>query len=254
MIVRKRLLLPLLAFCLLSVQFKTQAAPQKSSEKTFKVSGPVVLEVKTGSEDLSVRGGEDGNVVVRCIVRPQSDHDYDDEDAQRASHYIQSHLPVRQDGNRIVIEPLTERAMMRRVNVQYEITAPANSRLTYETGSGDLSVEAIKGPVESSSGSGDVRARSVKEGVRVHTGSGDVTLEDMSKGPIEVSTQSGDVMVQLDPKAGYDLSAHTGSGDFSVNSQLTLEAGDTSHDIHGKVRGGGAAVTLRTGSGDIQID
>jgi len=231
-----------------------RAADQKSFERTFKVAGAVELMVKTSSEDLKVRGGDDGQVLVRCILKAQNDHDFDDEDVEKAGQYIESHLPVRQEGNRVLIDPLGNREMFHRVNVEYELTVPPNSKLTYETGSGDLIVEDIRGPVDYSSGSGDVQIRSVQDGIRVHTGSGDVSLEDVGKGAIEVSTQSGDVSVRLDTHAGYDVTAHTGSGDFSIAPEFTLEAGDTKNDVRGKVRGGGTPVKLRTGSGDIRVD
>ncbi len=252
-----RLTTPLLALLVVCTQSKSLGGPtteQKPIERTFKVTGAVVLEVKTGSEDLRVRGGDDGQVLVRCILKSQNDHDFDDEEVEKAGQYIESNLPVRQEGNRISIDPLGNRDRFRRLNVEYELTVPANARLTYETGSGDLVVEGIHGPVDYSSGSGDVKISSVQEGIRVHTGSGDVSLEDVGKGAIEVSTQSGDVSVRLDSKAGYDVTAHAGSGDFSIAPEFTLEAGDTKSEVRGKVRGGGTPVKLRTGSGDIRVE
>lgn len=249
--------IPLFVLFVVGTQSQALAAPpvdQKSFERTFKVAGAVELEVKTGSEDLKVRGGEDGQVLVRCILKTQSDHDFDEADVEKAAQYVESNLPVRQEGNRILIDPLGNREMLRHLSVEYELTVPANARLTYETGSGDLLVEAIRGPVEYSSGSGDVQVRSVQEGIRVHTGSGDVSLEDVGKGTIEISTQSGDISVRLDSHAGYDVTAHTGSGDVSVAPEFTLEAGDTKSEVRGKIRGGGTPVMVRTGSGDIRIE
>lgn len=247
-------LVALLVVCTQSKSLAGQAADQKSFERTFKVAGAVELVVKTGSEDLKVRGGDDGQVLVRCILKTQNDHDFDDADVEKASQYIESNLPVRQEGNRILIDPLGNREMFRHLNVEYELTVPANSKLTYETGSGDLIVDGIRGPVDYSSGSGDVQVRSVQDGVRVHTGSGDVSLEDVGKGAVDVSTQSGDVSVRLDSLMGYDVTAHTGSGDFSIAQEITLEAGDTKSEVRGKVRGGGTPVKLRTGSGDIRVE
>jgi DUF4097 and DUF4098 domain-containing protein YvlB len=76
----------------------------------------------------------------------------------------------------------------------------------------------------------------------------------MGKGAIDVDTSSGDVFVRLDSKAGYDVTAHTGSGDFSIAQEITMEAGDTRSEVRGKVRGGGNPVSVRTGSGDIRIE
>lgn len=247
----------LLVLLVIGTQSKSWAAPEadlKSTVRTFKVNGAVELVVKTGSEDLRVRGGEDGQVVIRCIIKAPNDDNSDDEDLEKAAQSVESNLPVRQEGNRILIDPLGNRELLRRLNVEYELTVPANTRLTHETGSGDLMVEAIRGPVDFRSGSGDAQIRSVQEGVRVHTGSGDVSLEDVGEGAIEVETHSGDAMVRLDSKTGYDVTARTGSGDFSIAPELTLEASDTRSEVRGKVRGGGTPVSVRTGSGDIRIE
>jgi len=231
------------------------AVAQKPIERTLKVNGAVALEARTASEDLSVRAGDDATVFIRCIVKAQNDSDRDDDAVQKTAQFLESNFPVRQEGNHISIERLGDPELLRHTNLLYELTVPANTKLTFATESGDLSVEGIRGPVEFTSSSGDVRVRSVRESVRVHTSSGDVDLEDSGNGGIEVETTSGDVTVRLASQVGYDLSAHTGSGDFSIAApELKLEPGDTKHEMHGKLRGGGAPLTIRTGSGDISID
>ncbi len=254
---RFRWLVPLLALITLGPQGAGSAAPAatpQSLERTLKVNGALELEVRTGSEDLSVRSGDDESVVIKCIVRPQNDGDDDNDEPENNPTVVESDLRIRQEGNHISIDPIEDRAKLRHLNVRYEITAPVNTRLSYEAGSGDLNVEGIRGPVEYTSGSGDVRVLSAQERIHVHTGSGDVSLEEVGRGAIEVETQSGDVDVRLAPQAGYDLTAHTSSGDISVAPELTLEPGDVKNDVRGKVRGGGKEVRIRTGSGDIRIE
>lgn len=230
------------------------ALAQKMVERNFKVSGAVEIEARTASEDLAVRAGGDGSVLLRCLVKPQNDSGDDSDAVERTTQFLESNLPVHQDGNHLSIDRLGDPEMLRHVSVLYELTVPANAKLTFTTGSGDLSVEGIHGPVEFTSGSGDLRVRSVRDKVRAHTGSGDVELEDSGNGGIEVETSSGDVAVRLASQVGYDLSAHTGSGDFSIAHEFNLEPGDTKRDVRGKLRGGGTPLTIRTGSGDIRID
>lgn len=230
------------------------ALAQKTLERNFKVSGAVEIEAETASEDLAIRTGENGSVLIRCVVKPQNNSDDDTSAVEKTEEFLESNMPVHQDGNHLSINRLGDPQLLRRVNVLYELTVPANTKLSFTTRSGDLSVEGIHGPVEFNSGSGDLRVRSVRDKVSAHTGSGDVELEDSGNGGIDVETSSGDVVVRLASEAGYDLSAHTGSGDFSIAHDFTLEPGDTKRDVRGKVRGGGAPLTIRTGSGDIRID
>jgi hypothetical protein len=230
------------------------AGVQKSFERTFRVNGAVEIEARTGSEDLKIRTGDNGSVLVKCVIKPQGDRRYEGADIERISQLLEAHLPVHQEGNQIVIGRLEDREMLRHVNVLYELLVPLDTRLTYETDSGDLAVEGIQGPVEFTSGSGDIHLASVRESIHAHTGSGDVILEGVGKSSVEVETTSGDVKLNLAPESGYDLSAHTVSGDFSIAPEFTLEPGDTKNDVRGRVRGGGSPVKISTVSGDIRID
>jgi len=234
--------------------FSTDAFARQSIERNLKVTGVVELEVRTGSEDLVVRAGEAGSVAVTCVVKPQNDSDDENYEVEKTAQYLDSHLPLHQEGNHISIEPLGDREMLRHSNIIYELTVPPDTSVTFKTGSGDLSVEGIRGAVDFTSGSGDMRLKSVQGSVRAHTSSGDVSLEEMGKGGIEVETQSGDVAIKLASESGYDLSAHTSSGDFSIGPEFALEAGDTKNEVRGKIRGGGTPLHLRTSSGDIRVD
>ena len=259
MAIRRWLSIGVLAFLATGIPVSLSAFPaaaQQSVERSFKVGAAVELVVKTGSEDLEVRAGDAVTVRIECTIKPQNnyrDHGADSEDFERVSQFLETHLPVRQEGNRISIEPL-EQGMLRHANIRYDVTVPADTRLTFETGSGDLIVEDIRGPVEFTSSSGDMKLRSVRESVHVHTDSGDVVMEDVGQGGVDVETQSGDVVAHLASQAGYDLKLHTDSGDYSVTPDLTLQAGDTKKEVRGKIRGGGKPVNIRTASGDIHVD
>jgi hypothetical protein len=229
------------------------ALAQRTIERTLKVTGPVEIEAHTASEDLSVQAGPEGSVHIRCVVRPQNDSG-ENAYVEKAAEYVEANLPVRQEGNRISIERLGEPELLRHANLLYELTVPSNTKVTFNTAAGDFKVEGIHGPVEFNSASGDMSVRAVPESVRAHTSSGDVVLDESGIKGIEVSTQSGDVSVRLAANVGYDFSAHTSSGDFSIAHEMTLSPGDTKHDVNGKLRGGGAPLTIRTASGDIRIN
>jgi DUF4097 and DUF4098 domain-containing protein YvlB len=256
MMARMRWLLPLAALLTLGIQaeFLPGSPPALHPlERTFKVNGPVDLRVKTRSEDLTVRRGEDGTVSIKCIVMFRNGDD-DIGESGNGSPLAEADLRIHQDGNQISIDPIEDSGRIRGLNVRYEVALPANSRLSYEAGSGDLSVDGIRGPVEYTSGSGDVQVRSSRESIRIHTGTGDVNMEDVGDGEIEVETHTGDVHVSMSSGAGYDLTAHTGTGDISVAHEITVEAGDTKNEVRGKVHGGGRPVKIQTGTGDIRVE
>jgi Putative adhesin len=126
------------------------------------------------------------------------------------------------------------------------------------TGSGDVEVEETSaGDIELHTGSGNVTARGIQGGFRGETGSGDVTAEGTQTGSWEIHTGSGNVHVRLPANAAFDADISTSSGSIDVGSPIEMtvqgRVDDRHRQIHGKVRGGGPLLKVRTGSGDIQI-
>jgi Putative adhesin len=125
-------------------------------------------------------------------------------------------------------------------------------------GSGDIEIEETgPGDVELHTGSGDINVRGIQGGFRAEAGSGDVTAEGTQNGTWEVRTGSGNVHVRLPANAAFDADISTSSGTVDVEypMEMTVQGRvqETRKSIRGKVRGGGALLSVRTGSGDIQI-
>jgi hypothetical protein len=259
-----------------------------SFERGLKVSGPVDIDVSTGSGDIRVYPGEPGTVRVRGKINAH-DNSGDSNAAQRVRD-LEQNPPVQQDGNHIRIGNLEDRELTRNVSIDYELEVPVETELRSTTGSGDVAVEGIRGPVSARSGSGDMKLRSVSGDVSLKTGSGDARLEEISGGHVEVETGSGDVElrdlrcpmhvrtgrgeihaegelagdwtlhagsgeinVRLPSETGFELDAHTSSGE--IHTSLPVTAGSIGRGkLRGKVNGGGARLELSTGSGDISIN
>jgi hypothetical protein len=123
-----------------------------------------------------------------------------------------------------------------------------------ETGSGDVRLRGTgTGNVYASTGSGNIEVQDMKGALRARTGSGDVTANGVATSAWDVQTGSGNVRMQLPSNAGFELNAETSSGTIDVNREITMSGQLNKHHIRGKVNGGGTLLTLRTGSGDIQI-
>jgi DUF4097 and DUF4098 domain-containing protein YvlB len=257
-------------------------------DRNLSVNGPVDLSVETASGRIEVRTGETSSVRIHAVIRAQNEFLGGSEDR---IHQIESNPPISQNGNSIRITAPRDEWLRRHVSISYELIVPGETRLRAHTGSGSESVEGIRGPVELQTGSGSVTVARVNDEVRIqtgsgrialdtvrgrvdahtgsgsiegsailgpinaHTGSGSVRLEQTAPGPLEAHTGSGGVNVRLPADASFDLYAHTGSGHVTVNHPITVQgAVGGGHEIQGKVKGGGALVDLRTGSGSVRID
>jgi hypothetical protein len=127
------------------------------------------------------------------------------------------------------------------------------------TGSGNIEIEeTAQGDIDLHTGSGNITTRGLQGGFRGETGSGDVTAEGSQTGSWEIHTGSGNVHVRLPGSAAFDADISTSSGTVDVGApvEMTVQGriGDAHKSIHGKVRGGGPLLRVRTGSGDIHIE
>ena len=254
--------------------------PHTSFDRTLTVTGPVELEAATHAGGITVRAGGAGSVRIHGIVRAR----------QGDSAGIESNPPIRQTGNTIYIDPIQDESLKRRISISYEITVPAEARVRMRSGSGALSAEGVRGPVDAGTGSGPVTVSSIGDQVRAHTGSGKIELsgikgavdahtgsgtiaaaalagevvartgsggveiEQTSASAVKAHTGSGSVKVRLPAQGGFDLRAHTGSGKVSVEHPITVRGAIGGREVNGKVRGGGPLVEVSTGSGSVHIE
>jgi putative adhesin len=204
-------------------------AAEGSFEKTLKVTGPVELEVATGSGNIEVRSGSAGTVWVRGKIKSSSG--WFDGDAESKVRALESNPPISQVGNYIRIGKIEDRELARNVSISYVIETPADTELKSNTGSGSQVVSGIQGPVAAMTGSGSLKISDIKATARTRSGSGTIELEAI-QGHVFADTGSGTIL-------GEDL----GGG---------VEGGTGSGDIHLRLSGAGP-VRLRTGSGDVDV-
>ena len=173
------------------------------------------------------------------------------------------------EGTRGNVEVQTGSGDVRLTNLQGEIRLQTGSgdvrarqvsgSVRGGTGSGDVEVEESgPGDIDLHTGSGNITARGVQGGFHGETGSGEITAEGKQSGTWDARTGSGNVRFRLPANAAFDADISTSSGSIDVGAPLEMtvqgRVGDSHKSIHGKVRGGGPLLRVRTGSGDIHIE
>src|SRR5439155_5463956 len=260
--------------------------------KTFDVPGPVTLDLRVPSGDISVDATLDGRVEIELIA-----HDEESQalvDAARVEH--------RDD--RVVIEVPQKRGgwsgfalIFGRGGISCRVRCPQRSNLEIRsksadvealgtlgnvdvrTASGDLAVQELMGDLVAKGASGDIRAERIHGDASVQSASGDVDLGFVG-GRVSVNAVSGDVRIgqtagettvgtvsgdQQHESAGGSVTSNSVSGDVRVavrrGSRVYLDcttvSGDTSSDLDmtGEPTGDGPLIEVRvkTVSGDIRI-
>jgi hypothetical protein len=241
-------------------------------ERTLAVGPGTELEVRTGSGDIQVRVGAPGRVHLVGTVEVGRSWWRRKGSAEGRLQEILAHPPLRQDAGRVWIGPQEPLRLMDNVSISYVIEAPPDVRLSASTGSGDELIRGLRGPIEAGTGSGGIRVWDAPAGIRAHTGSGDIELhavggslraetgsggvlaEGTPGGEWQVRTGSGNVTLRLPAAAAFDLEAHTGSGDIQCAHPVTSVGRLHRSSLQGTVRGGGPRVSIRTGSGDVEVE
>ncbi len=213
-------------------------------DRSFQVSGPVDLEVLTRSGDITVRNGAAGTVTIHAKI--QSGNSWFGGDHKAEVQELQSNPPLRQNGNSIRIDYVN----INNISIDYEITVPEETAIRAHTGSGNQTIEGLRGNIELESGSGDLQLARLTGDMRFQTGSGNIRGRELA-GPAKSKRVA--VTSRSRKMGAGDMEIRTGSGNINVsgiNGGFHAEAG--SGDIHGK----GVPKNMwsvRTGSGNVTL-
>jgi DUF4097 and DUF4098 domain-containing protein YvlB len=215
-------------------------------DRSFQVNGSVDLEVLTRSGDIIVRNGSAGAVSIHAKIHAGTSLLFGS-DRKGEVQELQTNPPIRQNGNSIRIDYVN----FNDISIDYEITVPENTAVRTHSGSGDQTVEGLKGNVDLESGSGDLRLARLTGDMHFQTGSGNIRGRELS-GPARIKAGSGDI--EIEEVGEGDIEIRIGSGNITangINGGFHAEAG--SGDIHGK----GVPKnmwSIRTGSGNVTLN
>jgi hypothetical protein len=240
------------------------ASAEGTFQQTLKVTGPVNLDLTTGSGSVQVRTGSSSEVQVTGHIRVNGWSG----DAEDRVKRIEDHPPIEQSGNDIRIGHNQASELLHNVSISYELIVPAETQLRSHTGSGNQRIEGVHGVLEVEAGSGELKISDAGNTVHADTGSGNIDLDHV-KGNVRAKTGSGSIHAE-DVAGGFE--AHTGSGHIvleqtapgsvragtgsggmelrGVRGSLEATAGSGEVMAEGNPTG---AWTLHTGSGDVRL-
>lgn len=130
-------------------------------------------------------------------------------------------------------------------------------RLLVDTGSGSVAIGAAEtGHLHVDTGSGSIMAHAIgADSARLDTGSGAIVLEldRLGQGPFVIDTGSGGVRLGLPAEASATITVATGSGGIRADVPGAEIVKQSRDELHLRVGGGAARVSVDTGSGGVTI-
>lgn len=240
-------------------------AAEGQFDRTLTVSGPVNIDLTTGSGSVQVHTGSSNQVQVTGHIKAT---DWFSSGSEERIKRIEANPPIQQSGNSIRIGHLDDPDLRRNISISYELTVPAETQLRSETGSGNQTIDGIKGVLEIQAGSGGLRISNIGNAVRASTGSGNIDI-DRVQGSVRAKAGSGSIhATQI--AGGFE--ADTGSGrvtlEQSAPGTVRVGTGSGGMELHGlkgslEARAGSGGIRadgdptgawlLRTGSGTVQV-
>ncbi len=225
-------------------------AEEATFDRTLKVTGPVDLEVVTGSGHINVRSGGAGAVTVHGIVTESCCNIFSNTDPN-AIKAIASNPPIEQSGNTIRIGHLGESQRYNNISVSYELVVPSDTKLLSKTGSGAQDISGVSGPAEVNTGSGNLKVSDIGGQLRARTGSGGITISNIA-GSVSAHTGSGSIHGERLGTASSTPATRGASNSFAETAAGDFDFQTGSGSIHiSDLRG---AVRAHTGSGRIELE
>jgi hypothetical protein len=223
------------------------AASEGSFERTLTVSGPVRLDLTTGSGDVRVRAGNSNQVQIRGRIRAS---EWFGGNVEARIRRLEDNPPIQQSGNDIRIGHIDDPELRHNISISYEVTVPVETEARVETGSGNQTVEGVRGPLEVNAGSGGLKISEIGDRVHAETGSGDIEI-DRVKGNVHAKTGSGSIRAE-EVAGGFE--ADSGSGHITLHQtapgSVRVDTGSGGMDLRG-VRG---SLDAKAGSGTIEAE
>ncbi len=223
-----------------------------SFERTLSVSGPVELDVETGSGRIEIGPGADGRVEVRARITASRWGGFfggSGLSAEERVRRIEANPPVEQTGNRVRIGRITDDDVRQNVSISYVLTVPRETAVVSKTGSGSHVISGLRRGITASAGSGAIRVSDAAGDVRATTGSGSIEADSLS-GSFQASTGSGSIEgIRL--RGAVTVRSGSGSIDISQSGGGEVDASSSSGSVYvNGVRGG---VRASTSSGTLRV-
>jgi len=173
-----------------SSRYRATQTDRETRRFTIGTSGQLDLETMVGN--ITIRPSSGREVVVEIIKEASGVND-----AAAKTGLSRVRIDSDERAGRVTIKTVypNERQSNYRVSVDYIVSAPAGTRISTHSVSGDVTVEGINGELSLNTTSGNVTVTNAARLTSVKTVSGDLVLRSVgAEGLLDASTISGEIL------------------------------------------------------------
>jgi len=260
-----------------------------SWSKTYPVSGKPTLDFETSDASVDFRPCDCHEVRIHIELVGQKMSDYRLEEGQSGDEvhflfkevpHIGVHIVWHREQSRITVETPAQLTLQARTSDGNVTMTGLQGQLGLTTGDGNVTLDHLSGDVHIKSGDGHVTITDASGALDARTSDGSLSVDGLfhalalhtSDGRLDlrlrqgtklteastVQSSDGSVAIHLPPNFAADLNVHSSDGHVDCALPLTLDhyqsSGGDSHELHGKLNGGGASLSVRTSDGNVRID
>jgi DUF4097 and DUF4098 domain-containing protein YvlB len=140
-------------------------------------------------------------------------------------------------------------------NGRVDITGTTGT-VSARSGNGRVTIDGVRGAVDVNTGNGDVRVSTTSGPVSVRSGNGsiNVAMDRLARsGAMSFSTGNGRITLTVPDGFGAEIEGSTGSGTITSELPIQVVGAINPRRIRGTIGAGGEPLSIRSGSGDVEI-
>jgi DUF4097 and DUF4098 domain-containing protein YvlB len=130
--------------------------------------------------------------------------------------------------------------------------------LEFASGDGRVDLEDLDGSLRAKTSDGSMRASGRFDALELHTSDGRIEVEARPGSQLreawDVRTSDGSVALRVPGDLAADVELHTSDGHITTNIPIVVEGSLNSHDVRGKMNGGGQRLAVHTSDGSVTLD
>jgi DUF4097 and DUF4098 domain-containing protein YvlB len=130
--------------------------------------------------------------------------------------------------------------------------------LEFASVDGRVDLEDLDGSLRAKTSDGSMRASGRFDVLELHTSDGRIEVEARRGSQLreawDVRTSDGSVALRVQGDLAADVELHTSDGHITTNIPIVVEGSFNSHDVRGKMNGGGNRLSVHTSDGSVTLD